>query len=91
MYMSESMFLSLIDLYIVLMTTSTDLAQKIFATDMLRTLKSHLEHRHKHILRSLRLYGHQALLKADFLSSQKLLAAIRFQRKSMMQVLRAIF
>ena len=45
-----------------------DLSQKIFAIDMLRALKSSLKHRRKHILRSLQLYGDQAL-GCDFITS----------------------
>ena len=43
------------------MITGIDLSQEIFVIDMLRALKSSLEHRRKHVLRSLQLYGDQAL------------------------------
>ena len=39
----------------------SSLTKKIFAIDMLRALKSSLKHRRKHVLRSLQLYGDQAL------------------------------
>ena len=45
----------------VVMTTGIDLSQELFAVNMLRTLKSSLKHRRKHVLRSLQLYGDQAL------------------------------
>ena len=38
--------------YIIVMTTSSDLSQEIIAIDVLTVLKSSLEHRAKHILRS---------------------------------------
>ena len=43
------------------MIISIDLSQKIFAIDMLKALKSPLEHCRKHVLRWLRLSGDQAL------------------------------
>ena len=43
------------------MIVSIDLSQEIFSIDMLRVLKSSLKHRRKHVLRSLQLYGDQAL------------------------------
>ena len=43
------------------MITGIDLSQEIFASNGLRTLKSSLKHRRKHVLRSLQLYGDQAL------------------------------
>ena len=45
----------------VVMFTGLDLSQEIFAVNMLRTLKSSLKHRRKHVLRSLQLYEDQAL------------------------------
>ena len=45
----------------VVMTTGIGLSQELFAVNMLRTLKSSLKHRRKHVLRSLQLYGDQAL------------------------------
>ena len=44
------------------MITSFDILQDIFAIDMSRTLKSSLKHCRKHVLRSLQLYGNQALV-----------------------------
>ena len=43
------------------MITGIDLSQEMFAINLLRTLKSSLKDRHKHVLRSLQLYGDQAL------------------------------
>ena len=43
-----------------------DLSHEIYALDMLGALKSLLKHCCKHILRSLRLYGDQALTKLVF-------------------------
>ena len=43
------------------MITGIDLSQEIFAISVLRTLKSSLKHRRKHVLRSLQLHGDQAL------------------------------
>ena len=40
---------------------SIDLSQEILASDVFRALKSSLKYCLKHILRSLRLYGDQAL------------------------------
>ena len=45
------------------MITGIDLSQEIFAINVLRTLISSLKHRRKHVLRSLQLYGDQALDK----------------------------
>ena len=42
------------------MIVSIDLSQEIFAINMLRSLKSSLKHRRKHVLRPLQLYGDQA-------------------------------
>ena len=50
----------------VVMITGIDLSQEIFAVNMFRTLKSSLKHRRKHVLRSLQLYGDQALVVLDF-------------------------
>ena len=62
--MFENMFFKAVQirhgLYTVVMVTSIDLSQEIFATDMLRALKSTLEHYLKHVLGWLRLYGDQA-------------------------------
>ena len=44
----------------VVMTTGIDLSEELFAVNMLRTLKSSLKHRRKHVFRSLQLYGDQA-------------------------------
>ena len=44
------------------MVTSFDISQEIFSIDMLTALKSSLKHRRKHVLRSLQLYGDQALI-----------------------------
>ena len=44
------------------MVTSFDVSQEIFSIDMLTALKSSLKHRRKHVLRSLQLYGDQALI-----------------------------
>ena len=46
------------------MITGIDLSQEIFAGNVLRTLKSSLKHRRKHVLRSLQLYGDQALVSS---------------------------
>ena len=46
--------------YIDVMVASIDLSLKIFAIDILTTLKSSLKHRRKHALRSLRLFGDKA-------------------------------
>ena len=43
------------------MITSIDVSEEIFATDMLKALKSSLKHRRKHVLRPLQLCGDQAL------------------------------
>ena len=43
------------------MITSIDPSQEILAIDVLKTLKSSLKHRRKHILQLLQLYGDQAL------------------------------
>ena len=43
------------------MVTSFDISQEIFSIGMLTALKSSLKHRHKHVLRSFRLYGDEAL------------------------------
>ena len=43
------------------MVTSFDISQEIFSIDMLIALKSSLKHRRNHVLRSLQLYGDQAL------------------------------
>ena len=43
------------------MVTSFDISQEIFSVYMLTALKSSLKHRRKHVLRSLQLYGDQAL------------------------------
>ena len=43
------------------MVTSFDISQEIISIDMLTALKSSLKHRRKHVLRSLQLYGDQAL------------------------------
>ena len=45
------------------MVTSFDISQEIFSIDMLTALKSSLKHRRKHVLRSFRLYGDQAVGK----------------------------
>ena len=57
----ENMFLSFPAMTLVVMITGIDLSQEIFAVNMLRTLKSSLKHRRKHVLRSLQLYGDQAI------------------------------
>ena len=44
------------------MVTSFDISREIFSIDMLTALKSSLKHRRKHVLRSLQLYGDQALI-----------------------------
>ena len=44
------------------MVTSFDISQEIFSIAMLTALKSSLKHRRKHVLRSLQLYGGQALI-----------------------------
>ena len=44
------------------MVTSFDISHEIFLIDMLTALKSSLKHRRKHVLRSLQLYGDQALI-----------------------------
>ena len=44
------------------MIASIDFSQETLAVDVLTALKSFVEHRRKHILRSLRLYGDKALL-----------------------------
>ena len=44
------------------MVISSDISQEIFSIDMLTALKSSLKHRRKHVLRSFRLYGDQALV-----------------------------
>ena len=44
------------------MVTRFDISQEIFSIDMLTALKSSLKHRRKHVLRSLQLYGDQALI-----------------------------
>ena len=43
-----------------------DLSQEISSIDMLTALKSSLKHRRKHVLRSFRLYGDQALHETTF-------------------------
>ena len=43
------------------MITGIDISQEIFAIGVLRTLKSSLKHRRKHVLRSLQQNGDQAL------------------------------
>ena len=43
------------------MVTSFDISQEIISIYMLTALKSSLKHRRKHVLRSLQLYGDQAL------------------------------
>ena len=43
------------------MVTSFDISQEIFSVDMLTALKSSLKQSRKHVLRSFRLYGDQAL------------------------------
>ena len=52
------------------MVTSFHISQEIFSVDMLTALKSSLKHRRKHVLRSLRLYGDQALRKAFLLARE---------------------
>ena len=47
--------------YLVVMITGLDFSQQIFVISMLRTLKSSLKHRRKHVLRSLQQYGDHAL------------------------------
>ena len=47
--------------HIVVMITSIDLSQEMFAISMLTALKFSLKHRRKHVLQWLRLYGDQAL------------------------------
>ena len=47
---------------LVVMITSIDVSQEIFAMDMLKALKSSLKHRRKHVLQPLQLYGDQALV-----------------------------
>ena len=47
-------------LYVVVMITSIDVPQEIFAMDMLKALKSSLKHIRKHVLRPLQLYGDRA-------------------------------
>ena len=44
------------------MVTRFDISQEIFSIDTLTALKSSLKHRPKHVLRSLQLYGDQALI-----------------------------
>ena len=43
------------------MVTNFDISQEIFSVDMLAALKSSLKRRRKHVLRSFRLCGDQAL------------------------------
>ena len=43
------------------MMAGIHVSQEIFAIDVLAALKSSLEHRRKHVLRLLQLYGDQAL------------------------------
>ena len=45
----------------VVMIAGIHISQEIFAIDVLTALKLSLEHRRKHVLRFLRLYGDQAL------------------------------
>ena len=65
----------------VVMITGIDLSQEIFAIDLLRILKSSLKHRRKHVLRSLQLYGDQALAKStgQSFSDFKLYAAVKLR------------
>ena len=63
-HMFENMLFYAVQIWLgsyVVVITSIGFPQEIFAIDMLRTLKSPLEHRDKHVLRWLRLYGDQAL------------------------------
>ena len=43
------------------MVTGFDSSQEIFSSDVLRSLKSSLKHRCKHVLQPVQLYGDQAL------------------------------
>ena len=45
------------------MIASFDTSQETFSVDILTALKSSLKHRRKHVLRSLQLYGDQALFQ----------------------------
>ena len=63
------------------MVTSFDISQEIFSIDMLAALKSSLKHRRKHVLRSFRLYGDQAL-KLFIYRSQTFLVTYKNMRSS---------
>ena len=47
----------------VVMIAGIHISQELFAIDMLKALKSSLEHDRKHVLRLLQLYGDQDLKK----------------------------
>ena len=54
----------------VVMMAGIHISQEIFAIDVLRTLKSSLEQRRKHVLRLLQLYGDQAIMFATLMTDQ---------------------
>ena len=56
----------------VVMITGIDLSQEIFVINVLRILKSSLKHCRKHVLRSLQLYGDQALWKPGLVTADSL-------------------
>ena len=54
----------------VVMMAGIHASQEIFAIDVLRALKSSLEQRRKHVLRSLQLYGDQAVIIGTLMTDQ---------------------
>ena len=53
MFSSCPAMASALGLHVVVMITSIDVSQEIFAMDMLKALKSFSKHRRKHVLRPL--------------------------------------
>ena len=53
------------------MITSIDVSQEIFAMNILKSFKSSLKYRRKHVLRHLQLYGDQTRLKPGLHISRK--------------------